>query len=293
MSIKTIFNSYNSMRRSLLDYRFTLSLCVAFLSLTSCSQYKKISYFQDVDHLNGINTSAVQEITFRPKDRLSIVVNCKDPQLSGLFNLPFVTQRIMGSGDQNSLAEEETGQISSYTIDTDGNIDFPTIGKIHVAGLTRNELAVLIKDEIESRNQAKDPVVIVDFLNLNFTLMGEVRNPGVYGIYKDQLTLVEAIGYGGDFTIDGRRDNVLVLRMEDGKQKSYRVNMNSIQNVVQSPVYYLQQDDVIYVEPTKTRAKQATVNGNRLRSVSFWVSVGSLGASVASIVLSNKKNKNK
>lgn len=279
------------MRRPLLNYRFILSLCVAFLSLASCSPYKKISYFQDVDQLNGINTSAVQEITFRPKDRLSIVVNCKDPQLSGLFNLPYVTQRIMGSGDQNSLMGELTGQVSSYTIDTDGNIDFPTIGKIHVAGLTRNELAVLIKDEIETRNQAKDPVVIVDFLNLNFTLMGEVKNPGVYGIYKDQLTLVEAIGYGGDFTINGRRDNVLVLRMEDGKQKSYRVNMNSIQNVVQSPVYYLQQDDVIYVEPTKTRAKQATVNGNRLRSVSFWVSVGSLGASVVSIVLSNRKNK--
>ncbi len=261
--------------------------CSALFS--SCSSYQKIPYFQDADRVKGINISAVQEITIRPKDRISIVVNCKDPQLSALFNLPYVTQRIVSTGARNSLYGEETSAISGYTVDSDGTIDFPTIGKINVFGLTRSELASLIKDEIETRNQAKDPVVTVDFLNLSYTVMGEVTVPGTYRIYKDNLTILEALGAAGDITIFGKRDNVLVLRMEDGKQKSYRVNITSLQNVVQSPVYYLQQDDIVYVEPNKMKAKQSTVNGNEIRSASFWISLSSLGATVATIVLSQKK----
>lgn len=260
--------------------------------LSSCNSYQKIPYFQDADRVKGISTAAVQEITIRPKDRISIVVNCKDPQLSALFNLPYVTQRIVSTGARNSLYGEDTGAVSGYTVDSDGTIDFPTIGRINVAGLTRSELATLIKDEIETRNQAKDPVVTVDFLNLSVSVMGEVNLPGTYRIYKDNFTILEALGAAGDIAICGKRDNVLVLRMEDGKQKSYRVNMTSLQNVVQSPVFYLQQDDIVYVEPNKMKAKQSTVNGNELRSTSFWISLSSLAASVVSIVLTNKKNNN-
>lgn len=263
---------------------------VACMMMGSCSSYKKIPYFQDADQVKGINTAAVQEITIRPKDRISIVVNCKDPMISALFNLPYVTQRVVSTGAKNTLYGEESSAVSGYTVDSDGNIDFPTIGKINVAGLTRNELAALIKDEIEARNQAKDPVVTVDFLNLSVTVMGEVANPGIYRIYKDNITLLEAIGGAGDITVQGKRDNVLVLRMEDGKQKSYRVNMTSLQNVVQSPVFYLQQDDIVYVEPNKMKAKQSTVNGNTVRSASFWISLSSLATTVATLVL-NQKNK--
>lgn len=269
------------------DVQLYVVAVVAMLS-SSCSSYQKIPYFQDADSIRGITTAAVQEITIRPKDRISIVVNCKDPQLSALFNLPYVTQRIVSTGARSTLYGEESSAISGYTVDTDGTIDFPTIGKINVSGLTRSELASLIKDEIESRNQAKDPVVTVDFLNLSFTVMGEVNTPGSYRIYKDNITILEAIGAAGDITIYGKRDNVLVLRMENGKQKSFRVNMNSLQNVVQSPVYYLQQDDIVYVEPNKMKSKQSTVNGNEIRSTSFWISLSSLAATVASIILSNR-----
>ena len=258
------------------------------LLMSSCSSHKKIPYFQDADRVKGINTSAVQEITLRPKDRISIVVNCKDPQLSALFNLPYVTQRVVSTGARSTLFGEETGAVSGYTVDSDGNIDFPTIGKINVAGLTRNELSTLIKDEIESRNQAKDPVITVDFLNLSISVLGEVARPGIYRIYKDNMTLLEALSGAGDVTIQGKREDVLVLRMEDGKQKTFRVNLNSLQNVVQSPVYYLQQDDVIYVTPNKMKVKQSTVNGNNVRSTSFWISLSSLAATIVALVLNNK-----
>ncbi len=260
--------------------------CVLF---SSCSSYKKIPYFQDADRIKGINTSSVQEITLRPKDRISIVVNCKDPQLSALFNLPYVTQRVVSTGARNTLFGEETSAVSGYTVDSEGNIDFPTIGKINVAGLSRSELSTLIKDEIETRNQAKDPVITVDFLNLSVTIMGEVTNPGIYRIYKDNMTLLEAISSAGDVTIQGKRENVLVLRMEEGKQKTYRVNLTSLQNVVQSPVFYLQQDDIIYVEPNKMKAKQSTVNGNDVRSTSFWISLSSLATTIVALVLNNNK----
>ncbi|MBO7427277.1 MAG: polysaccharide export protein [Paludibacteraceae bacterium] len=263
------------------------------LLLCSCSSYEKIPYFQDADRVKGINISAVQEITLRPKDRISIVVNCKDPQLSALFNLPYVTQRVVATGARNTLFGEETGAVSGYTVDNEGNIDFPTIGKLNVAGLTRSELSTLIKDEIESRNQAKDPVITVDFLNLSFTVMGEVANPGIYRIYKDNITLIEAISSAGDLTIQGKRDNVLVMRMEEGKQKSYRINLTSLQNVVQSPVFYLQQDDIVYVEPNKMKVKQSTVNGNNVTSASFWISISSLATTVVALVLNNNKKKNK
>lgn len=266
-----------------------LIYAVLFISvLSSCSSYKKIPYFQDADKINGINTSAVQEITLRPKDRISIVVNCKDPQLSALFNLPYVTQRVVSTGARSTLYGEETSAVSGYTVDSEGNIDFPTIGKINVAGLTRNELSTLIKDEIETRNQAKEPVVSVDFLNLSVSVIGEVASPGVYRIYKDNMTVLEALSSAGDVTIQGNRDDVLVLRMEEGKQKTYRVNLNSLQNVVQSPVFYLQQDDVVYVTPNKMKAKQSTVNGNTVRSSSFWISVASLATTVVALVLNNK-----
>lgn len=272
----------------MINIKTLLAGAAACMMLGSCSSYKKIPYFQDADRVKGINTASVQEITLRPKDRISIIVNCKDPQLSALFNLPYVTQRVVSTGARNTLYGEESSAVSGYTVDSEGNIDFPTIGKINVAGLTRSELATLIKDEIETRNQAKDPVVTVDFLNLSVTVMGEVANPGIYRIYKDNITLLEAIGGAGDLTVQGKRENVLVMRMEEGKQKTYRVNLNSLQNVVQSPVFYLQQDDIVYVEPNKMKAKQSTVNGNQVRSASFWISLSSLATTVVALVLNNR-----
>lgn len=127
------------------------------------------------------------------------------------------------------------------------------------------------------RNLVKDPVVTVEFLNLTVSVLGEVSSPGRYNIDRDQITLLDALSMAGDLTIFGKRDEVLVMReVQDGRQQVYRVNLCSANDLYNSPVYYLQQNDVVYVEPNSMRARQSTVNGNNVRSASFWMSLASL-----------------
>ena len=142
--------------------------------------------------------------------------------------------------------------------------------------MKREEIASYIKNELISKNLIKDPVVTVEFMNLAISVLGEVGKPGRYNIDRDKITLLDAISMAGDLTIYGKRDNVYVMRNEGGKQTSYRVNLLSAQDVYSSPAYYLQQNDVIYVEPNSVRARQSTVNGNNVRSTSFWISLASL-----------------
>ena len=245
--------------------------------LASCAAPENISYFQDAAEY-GINES-VQEnhIRLRPEDKISIVVNTSDSELTSLFNLPYISQRI-GNSSYSSA-------VSGYTVDADGNIDFPVLGKLHVAGLTRAETAAYIKSELMAKKQARDPVVTVEFMNLTVAVMGEVARPGRYAIDKDKLTILDALSLAGDLTIYGRRENVMVFRNVDGKQTSYKVDLCSAASVLNSPVYFVQQDDVIYVEPNEMRARQSTVNGNNVRSTSFWISIASLAASVGTLLL--------
>ena len=245
--------------------------------LASCAAPENISYFQDAAEY-GINES-VQEnhIRLRPEDKISIVVNTSDSELTSLFNLPYISQRI-GNSSYSSA-------VSGYTVDADGCIDFPVLGKLRVAGLTRAETAAYIKSELMAKKQARDPVVTVEFMNLTVAVMGEVARPGRYAIDKDKLTILDALSLAGDLTIYGRRENVMVFRNVDGKQTSYKVDLCSAASVLNSPVYFVQQDDVIYVEPNEMRARQSTVNGNNVRSTSFWISIASLAASVGTLLL--------
>ena len=214
-----------------------------------------------------------QEIKIQPEDKISILVNSKDPQLANLFNLPVITRQI---GQTSTSSSGSNQGVSGYTVDADGNIDFPVLGKIHVAGMKREEIASYIKNELISKNLVKDPVVTVEFMNLAISVLGEVSKPGRYNIDRDKITLLDAISMAGDLTIYGKRDNVYVMRNEGGKQTSYQVNLLSAQDVYSSPAYYLQQNDVIYVDPNSVRARQSTVNGNNVRSTSFWISLASL-----------------
>ena len=208
--------------------------------------------------------------------------------MTNLFNLPYISQRL--GGVSQSVSSNYSQAVSGYTIDEAGEIDFPVVGKIHVAGLTRPELAVRIKEELINRNLVKDPVVTVEFMNLTIAVMGEVNRPGRYAIEKDKLTLLDALSMAGDLTIFGNRENVKVLRVVDGKQVSYKVDLCNAQSVFSSPVYYIQQDDLIYIEPNEMRARQSTVNGNNVRSTSFWISVASLAASVGTFLLRASAN---
>ena len=160
----------------------------------------------------------------------------------GPFNLPIISRQIgTRSGTSNNQG------ISGYTINKDGDIDFPVLGHIHVAGMTREEIASYIKKELISKNLVKDPVVTVEFMNLTVSVLGEVANPGRFNIDKDKLTLLDALSMAGDLTVYGKRENVLVQREENGKKTLYQVNLNSGYDLYASPVYYLQQNDIVYV----------------------------------------------
>lgn len=153
-----------------------------------------------------------------------------------------------------------------------------------MAGLKREEIAEHIKNELVTKNLVKDPVVTVEFMNLCVSVMGEVNNPGRFSIDRDQMTILDALSMAGDLTIYGNRQKVMVLRQEDGQQRVYGVNLTSGEHVYTSPAYYLQQNDVVYVEPNDVRSRQSTVNGNNVRSTSFWISLASLLTSVAILI---------
>lgn len=268
----------------------SLSLQAAFFLLAvwttfSCSAPSRVTYFQDLrPGESEQKVIAATEIKVRPGDKLSIIVNSRDPQLTQLFNLPYVGQQIgQGSVTANATSGNSQG-VSGYTVDEKGMIDFPVLGKIEIAGKNREEIAAFIKEELLAKNLVKDPVVTVEYMNLCISVLGEVAKPGRYSIDRDKVTVLDAISMAGDLTIYGKREKVLVLREEEGVQHVYGINLCSAEHLYTSPVYYLRQNDVVYVEPNNVRARQATVNGNNVRSTSFWISLASLLTTVAVLV---------
>ena len=244
------------------------------LALASCNTSKKIVYFQDIQVNRPEAITEARDITVQPKDQISILVSSKDPQLAALFNLPRVQYRV---GDNNM--QNTNGDVSGYTLDTEGYIDFPVLGRLYVAGMTKSEIASYIKKRLMDENLINDPVVTVEFMNLYYSILGEVNSPGKYMITKDQITLLEAISMAGDLTIYGKRDAVFVVREEDGQRVTHWVDLRT-QDLFHSPVYYLKQNDVIYVQPNKVRAGQSTINENSVKSVSLWISIASFLSSL-------------
>jgi len=250
-----------------------IAVVSALLLLGSCSSSRKVVYLQDVGSDVRKNGIVQVPVTVRPGDKISIVVNSKNPELAEMFNLPVVTHRI---GQPMNSSYNYNQQMSSYTVDCNGNIDFPVLGEIHVEGLKREKIASYIKNELVRKNLVKDAVVIVEFMNMGVSVMGEVNKPGRISIDRDYLTLLDALNMAGDLTIYGKRENVLVIRRENGGETYYRVNLCDSKSLHASPVYYLRQDDMVYVEPNEVRARQSTLNGNNVRTASFWMSLASL-----------------
>lgn len=268
----------------------SLSLQVAFFLFAvwatfSCSAPSQVTYFQDLrPGESEQKVVAATEIKVRPGDKLSIIVNSRDPQLSQLFNLPYVSRQIGQVSASSSSVSGSSQGISGYTVDEKGMIDFPVLGKIEIAGKNREEIAAFIKEELLSKNLIKDPVVTVEYMNLCISVLGEVANPGRYSIDRDKVTLLDAISMAGDLTIYGKREKVLVLREEEGVQHVYGVNLCSAEHLYTSPVYYLRQNDVVYVEPNNVRARQSTINGNNVRSTSFWLSLASFLTTIGVLI---------
>lgn len=268
-----------------MNLRFISIAVLALLALSSCGAPKNIRYFQDLaadsSQRVSLPLSHVQEITVEVGDRLSVIVNSKDSELSNLFNMPIVTSRV-GAVDNIQLAQNQS--TSTFVVDDQGEVDFPLIGKVAVKGLSRHGVAQRIKERIVSEGLIKDPVVTVEFLNLFVSVMGEVNKPGRYALERDKVTILDALSMAGDLTIFGRRESVTLLRIENGVQNSYRLDLLSGQQLASSPVFYVRQGDVIYVEPNDFRARQSTVNGNNVLSTSFWISLASLATTISVLI---------
>ena len=261
--------------------RLPLAFVLMLLIGTSCIPQKKIIYLQGAEYLKE-NPQKVEEnfaLTIQPDDQLSIAISSKDKELIEPFNTKAYIG--MGIGAQNSISTQS--QLAFFQVDNQGEIDFPILGKLHVQGLTRQEVEKMIEKLLITGNHIKDPQVSVKIMSFKVSVLGEVRNPGVQQITGERLTILEAISLAGDLLPTAKRKNVLVLREEDGLRKSYKVDLTSGYEVLNSPVYYLQQNDVVYVEPNKSAGVKGSSTITTLSTIG-----GILGflLSIASIIVS-------
>ena len=242
-------------------------LLTTIVAFSSCNIKERVVYFQDVNNAEVISTLGVENMVFQPGDRLTIVVTSSlTPEDAVSYNLPIVT---MQAG--SVLGQNYSNQMSYYTVNPDGTIDVAGLGKVVATGKTRAELT----DEIQAKLRSgllNDAVVIVNAVNHYVTVLGEVKAPNRYPINKDNITLLEAIGMAGDLTIQGDRSNVLVMRNENGQVSNYYVDLRS-KDVLASPVYYLKQNDVVYVQPNEVKSNQYINNANSIRQISTWLSL--------------------
>lgn len=258
---------------------FTL-IAIAFV-LCSCSAGKDIAYFQNklVDQPEKIDKHA--GIVIQPKDMLSIVVSSRNPELVAMFNLPVISYQ---AGSEIVAAGGYNQRLMGYVVDTEGCIDFPVLGRLKVAGMTRWELAEMIKNKLIKDGLLTDAVVTVEFMNFKVSVMGEVTSPGTYTIEGDKVTVLQALSLARDLTIYGKRENVSVIREKDGERVIYEIDLTDV-DMFKSPGYYLQQNDVVYVEPSEIKARQSTIDDKGLRLTSILVSSGSLLVSVATLLV--------
>lgn len=265
------------------------ALSGALALVFACATPTNVAYLQDVHEGSVLATPQVPSIRLKPMDQISIVVSCRDPQVAAMFNLPMYTRRI---GEQSNLSSSLTSGntgMSGYTVKSDGTIDFPIIGEIEVAGLTREQTERLVRDLLVDSKQIKDPVVTVEFMNLGFSVLGEVARPGRYAIDRDKFTVLDALGRAGDLTINGERETVTVLRNNGKEDVAYKINLLEAKSLYDSPAFYVQQGDIIYVTPNERRIRESTINGNTVRSTSFWISLSSLATSVAVLVINTAR----
>lgn len=249
---------------------------LALIMLTSCGSKKNLVYFQD-EPIGDVISAQPKQLVYKPDDILTINVSALDPETVKPFNLTLVS-----GGNLADITSAQGGlQQQTYLIDYDGNIEFPVLGTLKVAGLTRTELTDMLTQKIAE--YAKDPIVNVRLANFTFTILGEVQNPGTFTVQDERITVIEALGLASDLTIYGERKNVLLIREVDGKKKFAKIDLTSI-NTVNSPVYYLQQNDVIYVEPNNARVRASSFNQNNAVLIS---AIGTLTTILAVFLVNN------
>ncbi len=238
-----------------IEYMYTWGRIILFLFggmlLFSCGSRKKVVYLQDVEVNKRIKAECEYKTVIHTDDLLSIIVSCDDLESALPFNTPMI-------GLGREVNTTTTQQIPrGYLVDKNGEIDFPVLGKIKVEGISRNDLAELLKEKLSV--YLKNPIVTIQFQNFKVTILGEVKNPGSYKVASERVSILDALGMAGDLGINGKRKNVLVMR-EQGDEKIFtRVDLTSSE-FIDSPFFYLQQNDVVYVEPNKGRIAGGSVS---------------------------------
>lgn len=240
------------------------------LMMVGCGSGKQVAYWQNIDSISLAASKGLFDAKIMPKDELTILVQTTDPLTSEPFNL-------RSTGQTSSK-----NQITGYLVDNDGMINFPIVGKIHVAGLTKTECEDLIKSKIQPYlARTENPLVSVRTSSYRITVIGEVNKPGVIPVATEKISLVEALAEAGDMTVYGKRDNVLLVREDkSGEKHKVRLNMNDA-NIINSPYYYLQQNDIVYVEPHKVKARNTFFGSN----TSIFYSVIGITTSLASLLI--------
>lgn len=258
------------------NFNLLIVIVVAVL-LGSCGATKnKVSYFQDMTADNNLleGVESNYEVKITSDDLLAISVSSIDPNAIAIFNLPATTFLQPGVDEIYT-----TPVLQSYLVDSEGYINFPVLGKLHVAGMTRSKLADYLKTEISK--YAKDPIISINIMNFKVSVLGEVTKPGTIQITNERISILDAISMAGDLTINGMRDRVTLIRDEDGK-KTYHVFDLTSSDIFKSPYFYLKQNDIIYVEPNKARRS----NSNYSQSAQFNISVASTIVSAVSVIAS-------
>lgn len=224
------------------------------------------------DEINQKDVSNDYQLRFKPDDLVQIVISSKDIQSSIPFNLP-----VIASSPSATMAQG-IPKLQSYLIDGDGNIEFPVLGILKLGGLTRVEAIKMIKNKLVPK-YIKDPIVNILITNFKVTVIGDVRNSRVFTIENERITIFDAIGFAGDLNISALRENVTVIREESNKKMKYTVDLRS-NKIMTSPVYYLQQNDIIYVEPNSSRIQDAIYT----RNTGLFISLASVLISLLTIV---------
>lgn len=220
---------------------------------TSCATKEDVVYFNGMNSSdNSIGLDSYSP-TYHVDDQLIIVVNAVDPEAARAFN------KVTVNVSQEMVDARGRERLQTYRIDSDGEIDFPVLGRIKIVGLNREQATKMLEDRLV--DYIKDPIVDIETTNYKITVLGEVQRPGTYTATNERITLIEAIALAGDLTIYGERENVLVIQDYDGKKTYTRVNLKS-DDLFSSPVYYLSQNDVVYVEPNKTQAKASSIGAS-------------------------------
>ncbi len=252
---------------------------VAFMVaiICSCSSYKKVPYFQNSEEISLAASRMLYDAKIMPKDQLTITVSTTDPEVGVPFNLTVATP--YGTAGRNTLTQQPT--LIDYLVDNNGCINFPLLGTIKVAGMTKNELQDYVAKKIQPyMNNDVKPIVTVKLSNYRVAVMGEVARPGVFSVGSEKMSILEALALAGDLTIYGRRDNVKLLREDaTGEKKFYHIDLNDASTINQ-PYYYVQQNDVIIVEPNKAKSQNSEIG----QMTSIFLSSTSILLSLASLM---------